>query len=178
MIKEKNKTPIEIFIQENMDNQMYGVNQDEIVRGMVKYIREDRVPNETEMLAFAEKMSFWIDDRLCPYDRKELRSRSWLDGYEFAKRNWEYSNGVREALFEYDVPCEEDPDLEPETIEKCYKEVVNNNVDKLVYDIADRLKEVYGETLPRELDRELKYIVSQTYQATERLMSEPKKANN
>ncbi len=39
-------------------------------------------------------------------------------------------------------------------------------VKGLIHDIADRLKEVYGETLPRELDQELDYIVSQAYQAT------------
>ena len=42
----------------------------------------------------------------------------------------------------------------------------NQFVAKQVRDIADRLKEVYGETLPRELNDQLDYIVSQTYQAT------------
>ena len=39
-------------------------------------------------------------------------------------------------------------------------------VDKVVYDIKDRLKEVYGETLPRELDQEVEYIATETYKAT------------
>lgn len=38
--------------------------------------------------------------------------------------------------------------------------------DKLIHNIKDRLKEVYGETLPRELDREVEYIVTETYKAT------------
>lgn len=89
MITDKSKTPIEIFIQENMGQKMYGVNQDESIDGMVKYIRSDFVPNDEEMLAFAEKESFWLDDRLCPYSREELRSRAWLEGYRFAKRHQE-----------------------------------------------------------------------------------------
>lgn len=44
--------------------------------------------------------------------------------------------------------------------------------DKIVHDIKDRLKEVYGETLPRELDREVDYIVTETYKATYREMVE------
>lgn len=98
MITDKKKTPVEIFIQEDMNNQQYGVNQDEHIRGMVRYVREDFIPNEEEMLEFADKMSFRIDDRLCPYDRTELRSRAWLDGYMFAKRNWKYSKGVEEVI--------------------------------------------------------------------------------
>jgi len=49
-----------------------------------------------------------------------------------------------------------------------YKEIIAEDpfVDKLVKDIEDRLKEVYGETLPRELNNQLPYIVSQAYQAT------------
>ena len=42
----------------------------------------------------------------------------------------------------------------------------NQFVAKQVRDIADRLKEVYGETLPRKLDDQLDYIVWQRYQAT------------
>ena len=42
----------------------------------------------------------------------------------------------------------------------------NSFVSKQVRDIADRLKEVYGKKLPKELDDNLDYIVSQTYQAT------------
>lgn len=44
--------------------------------------------------------------------------------------------------------------------------------DKIVHDIKDRLKEVYGETLPRELNREVDYIVTETYKATYREMVE------
>lgn len=38
-----------------------------------------------EMLDFAEKMSFHIDDRLVPFSREQLRSEAWLAGYDFAK---------------------------------------------------------------------------------------------
>ena len=51
----------------------------------------------------------------------------------------------------------------------CYRECLGDKepfVKGLIHDISDRLKEVYGETLPRELDQELDYIVSQAYQAT------------
>lgn len=53
----------------------------------------------------------------------------------------------------------------------CFKERLAEKVpfvNALVHDISDRLKEVYGETLPHELEQELDYIISQTYQATER----------
>lgn len=36
-------------------------------------------------------------------------------------------------------------------------------VARYVHDIRDRLKEVYGETLPEKLDREIDYIVKETY---------------
>ena len=43
MITDPNKTPEIIYIQENMNEQMYGVNQDGNLPGMVKYIRYDVV---------------------------------------------------------------------------------------------------------------------------------------
>lgn len=39
-------------------------------------------------------------------------------------------------------------------------------VDKQTFNIRDRLKEVYGETLPRELDEQIRYIVSEIYNVT------------
>lgn len=39
-------------------------------------------------------------------------------------------------------------------------------VDKQTFNIRNRLKEVYGETLPRELDEQIRYIVGETYNAT------------
>lgn len=33
--------PIEIFIQENDNSMMYGINQDSNIKGMIKYIRAD-----------------------------------------------------------------------------------------------------------------------------------------
>ena len=59
----------------------------------------------------------------------------------------------------------------------CFKECLAEKVpfvNALVHDISDRLKEVYGETLPRELEQELDYIISQTYQATERHLNAEK----
>lgn len=44
--------------------------------------------------------------------------------------------------------------------------------DKITHDIKDRLMEVYGETLPKELDREVAYIVNETYKATIRSIIE------
>ena len=44
--------------------------------------------------------------------------------------------------------------------------------DKITHDIKDRLMEVYGETLPKELDREVGYIVNETYKATIRSIIE------
>ena len=38
-----------------------------------------------EMLEFAEKMTFHLDDRLVPFSRETLRSEAWLLGYFFAK---------------------------------------------------------------------------------------------
>lgn len=66
---------------------------------------------------------------------------------------------------------ENDATVDKETTNNCFKECLAEKVpfvNGLVHDISDRLKEVYGETLPRELEQELDYIVSQTYQATER----------
>ena len=40
-----------------------------------------------EMLEFAKRETFHIDDRLCPLSREDLRAESWLQGYEFAKRH-------------------------------------------------------------------------------------------
>lgn len=44
--------------------------------------------------------------------------------------------------------------------------------DKITHGIKDRLMEVYGETLPKELDREVAYIVNETYKATIRSIIE------
>ena len=63
---------------------------------------------------------------------------------------------------------EKDAKLE-NTNGSCFKECLAGKdpyVKGLIHDIADRLKEVYGEKLPRELEQELDYIISQTYQAT------------
>lgn len=87
MITDKSKTPTEIYIQENMVDKMYGINQDNDIRGMVRYIREDIVPNEEEMMDFAKLATFDLDDRLCPYSREELMARAFLRGMEFAKRH-------------------------------------------------------------------------------------------
>ena len=45
MINEGN-TPEVIYVQENDTSMKYGINQDEDVKGMVKYIREDKIPKE------------------------------------------------------------------------------------------------------------------------------------
>lgn len=42
-MEEKKNTPEVIYVQENDTSMRYGVNQDENVKGMVKYIREDKV---------------------------------------------------------------------------------------------------------------------------------------
>ena len=39
-------------------------------------------------------------------------------------------------------------------------------VDKQSLNIRNRLKEVYGEVLPKELDEQIDYIVGQIYNAT------------
>lgn len=36
------------------------------------------------MLELAQYDTFQLDDRLCPLDRRELRSEAWLKGFEFA----------------------------------------------------------------------------------------------
>ena len=95
MITDYTKTPTQVFVQEDDDSMMYGINKDSNIRGMVKFVREDLIPNEKEMMAFADKMTFTLDDRLCPYSREELRSRSFLLGMEFAKRNREYPEQIQ-----------------------------------------------------------------------------------
>ena len=40
-----------------------------------------------EMLEFAKRETFHIDDRLCPLSREDLRAEAWLQGYEFARRH-------------------------------------------------------------------------------------------
>ncbi|MBP5724546.1 MAG: hypothetical protein J6X18_13370 [Bacteroidales bacterium] len=88
MIVEGN-TPKEIFVQENDESIQNSICQGESVSGMVKYIREDLVPNEKEMLEFAKSMTYHLDDRLCPFSREELRAYAFLKGMDFAKRNQE-----------------------------------------------------------------------------------------
>lgn len=78
-------TPTEIFVHENDKTSTYSISQGEKSEESVRYVREDLTPTEQEMFEFAKKMSFYLDDRLCPYDRVELRARAWLDGYYFAK---------------------------------------------------------------------------------------------
>lgn len=87
MITDKKKTPIEIFIREDNEKQEYSTCQDECARGVVKYTRDDMIPNREEMLEFAMRETFHLDDRLCPYSREELRAEAWLMGYYFAKRH-------------------------------------------------------------------------------------------
>jgi hypothetical protein len=40
-----------------------------------------------EMIDFAKRETFHLDDRLVPFDRETLRAEAWLQGYEFAKRH-------------------------------------------------------------------------------------------
>lgn len=107
MITDKDKTPQVIYIQEEGCENMYGVNQSDHVRGMVRYVREDCVPNHTEMIEIGKKMTYYLDDRLCPYSREDLRAHAWYDGYMFAKRNWEYSDGIQSLLEVNNMPPEE-----------------------------------------------------------------------
>ena len=83
------KTPSEIYIQENDTSMHYGIKQDKNIKGMVRYIRSDYVPNAGEMKEFANQMTFHLDDRLEPLSREELRILSFLEGFYFAKRNIE-----------------------------------------------------------------------------------------
>ena len=87
MITDKTKTPTEIWIQEDYGKKEYGVCQNDCVRGMVKYIREDMVPTHEEMLELAKRETFRLDDRLVPFDRETLRAEAWLSGYYFVKRH-------------------------------------------------------------------------------------------
>jgi hypothetical protein len=41
-----------------------------------------------------------------------------------------------------------------------------NRIDKIIHDIKDRLKEVYGEVLPEKIEQELPYIVRETFKDT------------
>ena len=45
-----------------------------------------RIPTEAEMIEIAKKMTFHLEDRLCPLKTEELRVQAWLEGYYFAKR--------------------------------------------------------------------------------------------
>lgn len=82
-------TPSEIYIQENDTSMHYGIKQDKNIKGMVRYIRSDYVPNAGEMKEFANQMTFHLDDRLEPLSREELRILAFLEGFYFAKRNIE-----------------------------------------------------------------------------------------
>ena len=93
----KGTTPHEIFIQEDDKSMKYGVHQDESVSGMVKYVREDFVPNQDEMIAFAKEMTFHIDDTIIPLERDEIMARAFLEGYYFAKRHCNNKQVVYES---------------------------------------------------------------------------------
>ena len=97
MIKSKN-TPSEIYIQENDESMKYGIDQDNAIEGMVRYVREDYAPSRAEMIEIGKQMTFHIDDRLCPYSREQLRAESWVEGYYFAKHNQEPI--IRERIIE------------------------------------------------------------------------------
>ena len=89
MITNKNNTPSTIYLKEDGKNNFYEKDLDNSLPGVVKYVREDYIPNDSEMIEFAKSRSFYLDDRLIPYDRDNLRAMAWLDGYRFAKRNME-----------------------------------------------------------------------------------------
>lgn len=66
MITDPKKTPEVIYVQENMAEKLYGVNQDENLPGMVKYVRCDiasaalpkgKINLFWELLA---RLGFWI----------------------------------------------------------------------------------------------------------------------
>ena len=80
-----------------------------------------------------------------------------LNDYEWAWNHLDLINRIKAML-----------DRNGGFVNGCVETLSDRNqfVAKQVRDIADRLKEVYGETLPRELNDQLDYIVSQTYQAT------------
>ena len=67
-----------------------------------------------------------------------------------------------QVLEDYKVNNKKEKNMIQGKLDGTHKEFV----DKLVYDIKDRLKEVFGENLPRELDQEVEYIVIETYKAT------------
>ena len=51
-----------------------------------------------EILEFAKMATFYLDDRLVPFDRETLRAESWLAGYEFAKQYGQKPKETRENL--------------------------------------------------------------------------------
>lgn len=87
MITDKTKTPKEIFIQENFGKNEYGINQDENIIGMVKYIRYDLVPKVDEKykipnipihedVSVTSRMQY-IDDKLKPIAEFVLSYAGW-----------------------------------------------------------------------------------------------------
>lgn len=87
MITDKKKTPKEIFIQEDYGKNEYGINQDENIIGMVKYIRYDLVPKVEEKYkmpnipihedtSVTSRMQY-IDDELKPIAEFILEYAGW-----------------------------------------------------------------------------------------------------
>ena len=66
-------------LQEAAGSAVAGVPQEPGAQGELYSLTRD------EMLVFAERITFHLDDRLVPFSRETLRSEAWLLGYEFAK---------------------------------------------------------------------------------------------
>ena len=98
MITNKNNTPSTIYLKEDEQGNFYEKDLDDSLPGVVKYVREDYIPNDSEMIEFAKSQSFYLDDRLTPYDRDNLRAMAWLDGYRFAKRNTEMLDEIMDEM--------------------------------------------------------------------------------
>jgi hypothetical protein len=93
MMADKTKTPQKIFLQENYGKQEYGVEQDEHIRGMVKYFRCDEDYNKIKRVLAMSLMDF--------LDINKPEGKMCLSNGECKNIDDAFDNGDWDMIFRY-----------------------------------------------------------------------------
>ena len=186
MITDKNKTPYAIYIQEDMQDKQYGINQDEHIRGMVKYIRSDYFPTNSEMLEIAKerfKGCSNVNYEVLDYS-KELPAQNAdlvISALSIHHLEHEQKKNLFKSIYEklpengyfvnYDQFCVEDKFLNQQIEEYWIQEIINSGISETEYERwLDRKK------LDREstINEELSWLKQAGFKMTECIYSKGK----
>lgn len=102
-MEDKYNTPEIIYVQENDTSMRYGVNQDENVKGMVKYVKEVTIPKEdiqAVIRRLSRKQYINVEKVLKKLDSEIETCEHFLkhNGTDHSRGRYEAFNDVRKWL--------------------------------------------------------------------------------